>query len=161
MTDRPDLRAILRSDYVIRYHANPDLARYGDTNGHHQAMVAQIIFALHPNPSLLLIHAALHHDTGEMDLGDFAGPAKASNPDLCDLLEIAEGRNRTRMGCNYVLTSSDAEWLTFADRLAAYFHVKHVSPRHLNNDGWHAARDWLRDTGLRLGLDNVPWETGI
>lgn len=156
-----NLRAILRSNYVVRYHANPDLARFGDTNGHHQAMVAQIIMALHPNPSMLLIHAALHHDSGEAGLGDICGPAKDSDPELVALLEVAEARNRDRMGCNYVLGSEDAEWLQFADRLAAYFHVKHVAPHVFEEETWQEAKHWLSERAVAKKLYQLIWELGL
>lgn len=146
-----DLKAILRSNYVIRFAANPDLARYGDTDGHHQALVAQIIFACHPAPTMSLIYAALHHDTGEADLGDMAGPAKSDNPELAKLLEVAEARNRERMGVFLHLSKENARWLRFADVLAAYAHVHHVARTVLFGDGWPECRYWLIHESEELG----------
>lgn len=146
-----DLKAILRSNYVIRFAANPDLARYGDTDGHHQALVAQIIFACHPGPDMSLIYAALHHDTGEAHLGDMAGPAKSDNPELAKLLELAEAFNRSRMGVHFTLTEDDERWLRFADVLAAYAHVHHVARTVLFGDGWPECRYWLIHEAEELG----------
>ena len=146
-----DLKAILRSNYVIRFAANPDLARHGDTDGHHQALVAQIIFACHPAPSMALVYGALHHDTGESGLGDMAGPAKNENPELAKVLEIAEARNREAMGVTILLNDEDSRWLRFADVLAAYAHVRHVARTVLLGDGWPECRHWLIKEAEVLG----------
>lgn len=133
---KTDLRALLRSNYVIRYHANPDLARFGDTDGHHQAMVVQIIFALHPAPPMALIYAAAHHDCGEAGVGDNPSTLKDIAPALSNLLEYAESRQRAQMRVHWVLEDAEYSWLKFADRLAAYAHVLHVAPHVLGEKDW-------------------------
>ena len=149
-----DIHEILRSNYVRRWHAHPELAHLGETNGHHQAAVAQILFALHPDPSPLLIYAALHHDTGEMGLCDISSVGKRSNPELAHLIDEAEKANRERMGCNFVLGELDARWLRFADRLAAYMHVRQMAPDVLESDpAWEEASEWLEAEATALGLD--------
>lgn len=151
-----NIHALMRSNYVIRYAPNPDLARYGDTNGHHQAMVAQIIFALHPNPSQDLIYEALHHDVGEMNLGDIAGPAKAENRTLADLLDFAEGVQREKVGApRRQLNVVDAMWLRFADSLAAFHHVRHVAPHLLQGDDWVKMVGRLVKQSVHLGVPDA------
>lgn len=157
MTTAPNIRAIMRSNYVQRYHANPDLARYGDTVGHHQAMVAQILFALHPSPSMALIHAALHHDCGEAGVGDMPGPLKHKNPLLANLMETVEREQLAGMGIAFSLSDQDQDWLDFADRLAAYIHVRHVAPHILDGDGWPDALTRLQIEADRLGIVGFRW----
>lgn len=142
---------LLRTNYVRRFAANAELAHVGDTNGHHQAMVAQILLALHPKPSLRLIYAALHHDAGEEGVGDLAGPAKAASPNLAALLELVEEKKRETLGIKIEIDGTEAEWLKFADHLAAYMHVRIVSPMMLMRVEWRRLGEDLYHRAVELG----------
>jgi hypothetical protein len=143
-----------RSGYVKRYHSNPDIAHLGDTLAHHQGQVAQIIFALHPNPSLELIYEALHHDVGEMDVGDMGALAKQANPDLRATLADLETQSRISQGCPPKwLDTDERAWLKLADRLQAYKHVQHVAPHLLRDNGWPECRRWILGQCAKLGID--------
>lgn len=154
------LRTILKSGYVRRFHANPSLAHLGDTVAHHHAMVAQIVIALHPAPSLALITAAVHHDCGELIAGDLPAPFKDAEPVIARQHAAAEDEARADMGLAWALSETDERWLRLADRLAAYVHVRQVAPHLLSGDGWPEARSVLEAMGLELGvadaLSGVP-----
>ncbi|MCJ8139499.1 YfbR-like 5'-deoxynucleotidase [Falsirhodobacter halotolerans] len=149
------LHSILRSGYVRRFHANPNLAHVGDTVAHHHALVAQIIFAAHPAPSIDLIRAALHHDCGEMMVGDLPGPFKDAAPALARQHEAWEQDALEGMGLRWTLSSKERAWLAFADRLAAFVHVQHVAPHVLMGDGWPEARTRLAERAEMLGWGAV------
>lgn len=148
MTRQRDLHAILRSGYVTRYHAHADLAHIRETLAEHHARVAQILFAIHPCPTLALIEAALHHDAGEASCGDLPAPFKNAHPAIAKAHARAERDARIKMGCEVDLLPVEAEWLKLADMMAAYMHVGHVRPEMLDEDEWLAAEmaiDRLRD----------------
>lgn len=146
------LRSILRSGYVRRFHANPDLAHVGDTVAHHHGMVAQIVMAMHPAPSIDLIRAALHHDCGEMVVGDLPAPFKDSAPIVAAQHAAVEDEARLEMGLSWSLSHGDRHWIRFADRLAAYVHVRQVAPAVLGGDGWPEARADLSKMAIELGV---------
>ena len=136
---------ILRGNYVRRCHANPDLAHVGDTNGHHQASVAQIVFHLMPDATINLIHAALHHDSAEQFVGDLPQPFKAVAPDFAEMHASIETAYLADIGADTSeqLTPINAKILKLADRLAAYLHVRHVAPHILAAYGWPQDRERL------------------
>lgn len=145
------LTDILRSGYVRRYHANPDLAHIGDTVAHHHAMVAQIVLWLNPDASPALIYAALHHDCGEMMVGDLPAPFKEAAPELAAAHAQIEAEAARAMGAHVWITPAEGAWLTLADRLAAYVHVRHVAPHVLGGSGWPVAREALLTLAAGLG----------
>lgn len=156
-----DIQSILLSGYVRRWHANPDLAHTGETLAHHHAQVAQIVMALCPDPSRDLIKAALHHDCGEMGLGDVSWPAKNENPKLEAMLATIEARNRSAMGLHWRLTGDERRWLKFADRLAAYAYMLQMAPRVASDDAWRDALAWLMHEAVALGVsDRIEWVEG-
>jgi 5'-deoxynucleotidase YfbR-like HD superfamily hydrolase len=153
-----DLEAILRSGYQRRWHSNPDIAHTAETTGHHHGQVAQIIMALHPDPSRDLIDAALHHDCGEMGLGDVSATAKRENPHLAALLDTIEARNRAAMGLHWRITRDEARWLKFADRLSAFAWMLQMTPHLAGDDEWVVAGELLRVEALSLGVaDRLEW----
>lgn len=115
------------SGFTQRFHTNPHLARYGQTNAQHQWGVATLILALHPNPSRALIIEALEHDMGEAVAGDLPGPFKVSNPGFANFHRVVEynarceitGRGRP------LLTDDEYEWLKACDMLEACLFAKH------------------------------------
>ena len=144
---------IHRSGYVRRWHSNPDLAHITETLAHHHGQVAQIIFELHPNPSVDLIYEALHHDCGELVTGDVPYPAKQESRELTELLDKAEGDARKKMGCPCErLSFSDVCWLKFADRLQSYRHAQRVAPHALKRKDWRDLLEWIMKEADALGI---------
>jgi 5'-deoxynucleotidase len=131
-----NLTAVMQSGYCTRWHANPSLAHIRETLAEHHGRVAQIICALHPNPSANLIKAALHHDCGEMIVGDLPWPFKQRNAGIADAHAEIEAQVLQDMGVAVALDPREHQWLKLADRLASVMHVAHVAPDLLRRDGW-------------------------
>lgn len=148
-----NLRDIMRSGYVTRWHSNPDLAHIRETLAEHHARVAQIILALHPAPTLALIDAALHHDCGEMLTGDVPGPFKMAHPVTAAVMRRIEMAAIDAMNIELNITPTDRAWIKFADLLAAWMHVEHVRPDLLALPEWldHAIN--MAALGLELGVE--------
>lgn len=140
-----NLLNIFRAGFVRRWHTNPDLAHTCDRIDGHSGRVARIILALHPDPSVALLRAALIHDDGESVVGDIPSSAKTDNwgLELKDLEDNA--RDCLWLGMPFIsdFGETDARWLKFADRLDAYMWAAHHAPHVLGGDGWPEAREWL------------------
>lgn len=154
-----DLKQIMRSGYVTRWHANADMAHIRETVAEHHARVAQIIFALHPNPRIELIDAALHHDCGEMVAGDVPSPVKELSPEISALLDDLEHKARADMRIpRATLTGLERRWLHFADKLAAYLHVRKWDAIMLNTlPYWKGHVEWLMEESDALGVALGDW----
>ena len=81
------LATIFRAGRVRRWHSDADLSWTDDYNDAHQGRVARLLLALHPNPSAVLLAAALTHDDGELKAGDMGHALKRENPTLRDALQ--------------------------------------------------------------------------
>lgn len=146
-----DVRKLILSGLVQRWHANPVLARTCETNGHHQWVVASLILALHPAPYLELVQEALWHDVGEVAVGDLPAYFKDRRPDIAAAHAQAEAEARAGI-CRVVnLPQRDLDWLIFCDRLAAWMWVAAVAPGELRRTDWRAALDRLWALAERLG----------
>lgn len=125
------LRDIMRSGYITRWHSNPDLSHIRENLAEHHCRVAQILLALHPDPTVTLIDAALHHDCGEILTGDVPGPFKAAHPVTAEVLRCANFSAAQDLGISPAITPEDRAWIKFADMLSAWLHVEHVRPELL------------------------------
>lgn len=147
-----DLLKIFRAGFVHRWHTNPDLAHTNDRIDGHSARVARIILALHPDPSVDLLRAALIHDDGESVVGDIPAPFKNSmgghhvSAEAEAALDLWGGRDVS-------VSADDRRWLKFADRLDAYMWAAHHAPYVLTGDGWPEARRDLRAMAEYLGAE--------
>lgn len=144
------IHPIYRSGSVTRWHANPEVP--AQTLADHQGRVAQIIFFFWPKASPGLIYAALHHDCGELLVGDVPSPAKDQNPNLRLALDEAEKKARAKMGVNN-FTGNDAR-LKFADRLDAYTYVALTNPHILTQPEWILALHELGESATNLSVEN-------
>lgn len=147
-----DLHAILRGGYCTRWHANPDMAHIRETLAGHHGRVAQIVFALHPAPSINLVDAAVHHDCGEPGVGDLPYDFKRKFPVIARQHAAAEAEAMAALGLEYDLTVDERLWLKLADRLAARQHVAHVAAHLLAGDGWPEETGDILATADRLGV---------
>jgi 5'-deoxynucleotidase YfbR-like HD superfamily hydrolase len=145
---------IYRSGSVTRWHSNPDVP--AQTLADHHGRVAQIVAFFWPDKPHLL-YSALHHDCGELMVGDVSSPAKEANPKLKAVLEEAEAEARKEMGLKPFAASYPA--LRFADRLEAYCYVSLHAPRVLGQDEWFKAADDLWEMAYDLGVEDklVRW----
>lgn len=145
---------IIRAGRVARWHANPDMAHIRETNAEHQWMVAVILLQLLPKDAAPLAEhltfAALHHDVGEV-IGDLPAPFKDRRPEVAALHAEEEAKLREEMGAGFWLTAEERDWLSLADRLAAWVHVAHHRPELLVGDGWPEAGDWICAAASKLG----------
>lgn len=122
---------IYRSGSVTRWHSNPDVPP--QTLADHHGRVAQIVAFFWPDKPYML-YSALHHDCGELMVGDVSSPAKEANPKLKAVLEEAEAEARKEMGLKPFAASYPM--LRFADRLEAYCYVTMTRPDILGQDEW-------------------------
>jgi 5'-deoxynucleotidase len=128
---------------VQRYHANPVLARLGQTTADHQGRCVQLLLALHPDPSVALIRALAHHDLGERWAGDLPAPFKQAQPEIAAAHADAEQEFAARaMGWDAFngLSREDMRWLGLIDKLEAWAFMRGHAPDQANRDGWPAAR---------------------
>lgn len=149
------INQIYRSGSVTRWHANPDVP--AQTLADHHGRVAQIILFFWPNAPASLLYAALHHDCGELIVGDVPSPTKEANTALRDALSRAEADARIVMGVG--LFSEDLPLLRFADRLEAYTYVAMQRPHFLGQPEWMKALAELGEMadGLKVSKRLVEW----
>lgn len=145
---------LYRSGMVQRYHSNPDLARFGQTNAAHQWGVAALILKLHPHPSRDLIVAALLHDVGELDTGDLASPFKRKYPEIAESHSAVEYVHRDEtIGQPFPnLDDTETDWLRMCDSLEAFLFVKNHRPGILDSYGWPESLQEIHEIARRLNV---------
>jgi 5'-deoxynucleotidase len=128
---------------VQRYHANPGMARLGQTNADHQGRCVQLLLALHPAPSVALIWAVAHHDVGERWAGDLPALFKKAQPEIAAAHAEAEMDFAAQaMGWRVLddLSREDVRWLALIDGLEAWAFMRGHAPGQAERDGWPDAR---------------------
>tara|TARA_R110002072_G_scaffold26966_17_gene88466 strand:+ start:713 stop:1195 length:483 start_codon:yes stop_codon:yes gene_type:complete len=122
---------IYESGQVARYHCNPRMSLFRQTNADHQWGCVILILQLHPDPSINLIRAAATHDCGEIDAGDLSHPVKRSNPEHAAAHDALEAEKAEAMGVpRPQLTNEEARWLKLADRLESFLYMKMYGTLH-------------------------------
>jgi 5'-deoxynucleotidase YfbR-like HD superfamily hydrolase len=148
---------LYRSGLVQRYHQNPEIARFGQTNAAHQWGVAMLVKILDPNASANLIITALTHDVGEIDVGDLAGPFKRKEPAFTDQHETIEERYRNdTLGILSPdeLTIEEGLLLDICDKLEAILFVRIYRADISFTRGWpELIKAVIRDA-TALGVDD-------
>lgn len=134
---------LIRSGLVRRWHTDPDLAHTGETNGHHQWVVANLVLWFHPSPSLALVKMALRHDVGELKAGDLSQWFKNSCPEIAAEHARRELNFREDICGSDCLTDDETGWLNFCDRLAAYIWMLGAAPYLRHQAEWRDAIDWI------------------
>ena len=140
---------------VQRYHANPAMARLGQTNADHQGRCVQLLLALHPAPSVALIWAVAHHDVGERWAGDLPAPFKRAQPEIAAAHAEAEmDWAADATGWRVVHSSQEnRDWLALIDGLEAYAFMRGHAPGQADRDGWPYARGRCLELAWGLGAD--------
>ena len=153
-----NFRNLYLSSFVKRWHTDPWLSEWRQTNGHHQWGVATLIAVLHPDPSRRLLLAALTHDAGEILTGDLPYGFKklyggggiveaveqAGEAERDDMLGVATG--------TLDLSGEDARWLEMADRLEAWLFVSVASPGTLMTHDWQECERAILEAADALGV---------
>lgn len=141
------------SGQVRRYHANPRMARYGQTNADHSWGMLALCLALHPNPSKDLLVAITTHDCKERWVGDMPYPGKKAAPELAKHYEATGDSMAASHGipCPNLLPA-EAKWLEMLDRLESVLYVDITNPDELKQPGWgdlkHNILELARDLGV-------------
>lgn len=149
------LAPLYLSGSVQRWHANPALARSGQTLADHQGRCVILILALHPAPSVALLRSAATHDVGEFRTGDLPGDFKRLYPYVAGQHAMIETGARQNLFANdWRLTDEETAWLKLVDQLEAHAWCLHAAPaeyfRHYA--GWKEAEAKLFDRAEALGV---------
>lgn len=149
------INPIYKSGSVSRWHANPDVL--AQSLADHHGRVAQIVLFFWPNCEASLLYAALHHDCGELIVGDVPKPRKDDDPELAALLYLREAVARAEMGID-VIDHNDPR-LIFADLLEAYSYVALTSHHLLGEPAWVRAIATLGEMADMLDVSQrlVDW----
>jgi 5'-deoxynucleotidase YfbR-like HD superfamily hydrolase len=151
------MRKLYRSGLVQRYHSNPDLARFGQTNAQHQWGVAVLVLALHPRPSKNLIIAAVLHDVGEIDAGDLSRPFKREHPEFAAAhRSIEESFRDETIGVNLAssfggLTPTEKDWLKLCDNLESYLFALTFNRSVTETQHWIDYQELILSSAENLG----------
>lgn len=154
-----NIEMIFNAGRVRRWHSDPDMSWTDDYNDGHQGRVARLLLALHPNPCVLLIAAALTHDDGELVAGDMGAVAKRAYPDARAALQVIEDRTTCEMwgipetptNC---LSPDNLEWLKFADRLDGYMWMMRKASHLAKQADWKITARQLETFARKHSL---PW----
>lgn len=144
--------SLILSGMVRRWHMNPAMAQTGETNAHHQWMVAALITALFPDASSNLMFEALFHDVGELVAGDLSASFKDENPDFAQAHAWIELQARRAIVGQRDLTAAEALQLKLADRLAAYLWMLMTCPHLSRWPAWIADYDRIGSIARELGV---------
>lgn len=151
----PDLARLYVAAEVQRWHQNPAMAREGQTDADHIGRGLQLLLALNPGASRDLIGAWTFHDVGELEAGDWSGPAKRANPKEAAAMAAIEARCRQRIcGPDPVLDVADMGWITLIDCLEPMCFVLLRCPREYQRlmSGWGLQESSVTNLADRLGV---------
>jgi len=129
------------SGRVMRWHTNPRMSSTQDRLDGHHGRVAQIIIECHPDPSVVLLRAALTHDAGEAIVGDLPADMKRQMPEVAERHALVEAVSRdTISGAFPDLSESEQTYLRYADRLDAYLWAQ-FHGEDMTKIDWRLARE--------------------
>lgn len=146
---------LYRSGFVQRYASSPELATFGQTNGHHQWGVAVLMFSLFGDriDNMAVVWEALHHDTGEMGACDVSYPARQKYPALAQAASAAEFEERMYLGVPEAqLTEDETAMLRLCDRLESILFASVRAPWVLQGDGWPEMVSQIKGAAWALGV---------
>lgn len=149
-----NMARLLRSGKTKRWHNNPDMNHSNETNAEHQWGVAAFVLWLVPDASRELIIAALHHDVGELVVGDLSLDFKRSNPTFAEQHAKIEAAERDKIVAPLNITQREVHILKIADWLAAWDAMAHHQPGMRNRRDWQGQAATILDTVNRLFGDD-------
>ena len=133
MSDRTvGIHPIYRSGFVERWHTSPDVP--AQTLADHHGRTAQIVLFFWPDAEPDLVYAALHHDCGELYVGDMPAPAKQAAQDFQLRMIELEANARESIGIKPL--KGEGYRLHFADKVEAYTYVAQKAPHILGQPQW-------------------------
>ena len=122
--DHTSLQYLYQCARVKRWHTHQ--LPFEQNLADHSWGVAMIILTMHPNPTVNLLKAALTHDLQEFELGDWPHTAKEQNPSLGEFEKAYERKFRMEHSIEYELEADEQLWLTFADKLEAFYFLSEI-----------------------------------
>ena len=153
------LATLYLSGETRRWHANPVMARIGQTIADHQCRAAQLLLALNPGANAALIFYVLHHDVGEALAGDLPQPFKAANPWVAEQHAAVEARLCAGILGNVMpwLNAVEQDWAKLVDVLeAALFTLFHALPEYYRpGSGWVEAEADIMRLARALGCEGA------
>ena len=142
---------------TARWHANPALARSGQTVADHQGRCILLLVLLHPGPvpTALATYLALH-DMGEARAGDLSAPFKRAFPEVAAAHAEAESEllaDLLGMPLPY-LTPRERDWVHLIDRLEAAAWCLLTAPAEFDrpSSGWAGAMVDILALAEELGV---------
>ena len=140
------------SGLIQRYHANPHLARFGQTLSQHQWGCGILLMELYPDCILNLLKAVQTHDAAELHVGDLPYDFKIIHPDIAASHAKVEAEYLEKMGHNYDLTADEKKWLKFVDRLECLMFCQHHLPVLLESAEWVNGANNVFERAADLGV---------
>lgn len=142
---------------TARWHANPALARSGQTVADHHGRCILLLVLLHPGPvpTALATYLALH-DMGEARAGDLPYPFKRAYPEVAAAHAEAESAllaDLLGMPLPY-LTPLERDWVHLIDRLEAAAWCLLAAPSEFDRpaSGWAEAMVDILALAKKLGV---------
>lgn len=122
MTALERIREMRAASRIERCHTTPHHGSY--TVGQHSYDMANLLLALHPEPSMELLKAVLWHDLHERWLGDTPTPTKCADPEIRRRLKILEDQCNEHLDIKVKLTPVEQRWLKAVDRIDLWLWAK-------------------------------------
>jgi len=150
---------IWTSGRVTRWHTHPVMNVHFQSNADHQWGVTTLCLQLNPSASSALVYACLHHDAGEISVGDMSCPAGQENPELRAMIAAAEDKTRARLSVlGFDLSDSEWDWLHMCDRLESVRFVKLREPLLLETPSWRETTRGVMRLAETLGCEDAVLE---
>ncbi len=144
---------IYESGKVVRYHANPWLSIFQQTDADHAWGCAALLCYLHPNPRAELVAATIYHDCGERWAGDVPFPFKLEDPETAERHAQVEYKMAAEHGIpQYDLTDEEKLWIKFVDRLEAYLFCRMRRPDLAEGPGFIRQNQMCKEYAEELGV---------
>ena len=144
-----------RATFQRRWASNPDLCHTVDPIGGHSCRVALIIQHFWPKARCEVFLHALSHDIPEqLSGGDMCGQFKRENPEIAKMKDDAESKVAEILGLSFELSKREFEMVDLADKLDAFFWMRHHAPHVEERSDWMRSRRWIFDKAKSLGVSD-------
>ena len=140
-----DIKQLIRSGGVKRWHQYPEMNGCNENLAEHQWTVAMLVLSFDPDASREDLIFALTHDVGELEMGDLSRQSKAM-PGFME--EEALARKRI------IVEDEDCGVISLADPLAAWIKMMQFNPSLRRETAWAEMRTKMYVEAERLGLSD-------